>query len=128
MCLQADPPGRPGGHLPLFELAGCLLGAALLQGCTLPRLRLTPATWRAALGQAGPGSCPEADLAAADPQLARALHALRALGPAEVAALGLHFETHDALGRTVSGLQRGLMPALAPAAGCTGSNMALQVA
>lgn len=78
---------------------------ALLQGCTLLRLRLTPATWRAALGQAA-GSCAEAeaDLAAADPQLARALGALRTLPPAEVAALGLVFEAHDALGRAVSGL------------------------
>lgn len=89
-----------GGHLPKFELVGCMLGLALLHGCTLPGLRLTPATWRLALGLPVPE--PEAALAAADPALHRGLCLLRTLRPADVAALGLHFETHDALGRTVS--------------------------
>lgn len=98
--------GSRAEHLRAFELVGCMLGLALLQGCTLPGFRLAPAAWRFIFGQA---PAPEADLAAADPQLARNLALLRQLAAAssagrdEVAALGLHFEVADALGRTVRG-------------------------
>lgn len=84
-----------------------------MQGCTLAGLRLTPATWRLVLGQPPQ---PERDLAAADPQLCRSLQCLRQLVAATasgsaasqsaedgVAAMGLHFAMHDALGREVSG-------------------------
>lgn len=67
-----------------------------LQGCTLPGLALTRATWRALLAQPPQ---PEGDLSEADPALHRGLQLLRGLAPADLAGLGLHFEAHDALGR-----------------------------
>lgn len=67
-----------------------------LQSCTLPGFALTSATWRAVLDQP---PCPLEDLATADPLLHRNLQLLRGMGPS-VADLGLHFEQHDALGRS----------------------------
>lgn len=86
------------------------------QGCTLPGLRLSAATWRALLGQPQQA---ERDLAEADPQLYRGLQYLRQLAADRtvtsaaavaaakeeeedgVAAMGLHFAVHDAFGREV---------------------------
>ncbi|KAI3430304.1 hypothetical protein D9Q98_004900 [Chlorella vulgaris] len=86
-----------GGHLQKLELVGAMLGVALLQGCTLPGLGFTAATWRLALGQPPQ---PAADLEAADPVLHRSLQQLLALGPG-VADLSLHFEVQDVFGRLV---------------------------
>ncbi len=74
-----------------------------LQGCTVPGFSLSPHVWKLLLGR------PElvdlaADLAEADPQLARGLAGLRLLGGG-VEDLGLHFQTHDALGNTVGCLE-----------------------
>lgn len=87
-----------GGHLQKFEVVGAMLGVALLQGCTLPGLGFTAATWRLALGQP---PLPAADLEAADPVLHRSLQQLLAMGPG-VADLSLHFEVQDMFGRQVS--------------------------
>ena len=84
-----------------WSTCACLHCGAL-QGCTLPGFSLTSATWRLVLGQPPQ---PEHDLASADPMLYRNLQLLRQLG-ADVAALGLHFEQHDALGRAVSHAMR----------------------
>lgn len=86
--------------------------APTLQGCTLPGLRLSAATWRALLGQPQQA---QRDLAEAEPQLHRGLqylHQLAAAGTASsaaaatgqedgVASMGLHFAVHDAFGREV---------------------------
>lgn len=91
-----------------------------MQGCTLPGLRLSAATWRLLLGQPQQA---ERDLVEADPQLYRSLQYLRQLAaggttsPAaaardeqgdEVSAMGLHFAVHDAFGREVRGAGPGL--------------------
>lgn len=89
-----------------------------MQGCTLPGLRLSAATWRALLGQPQQA---ERDLAEADPQLYRGLQYLRQLAAGRtvtsaaavvaaaaeeeeedgVAAMGLHFAVHDVFGHEV---------------------------
>ncbi|KAL4422562.1 hypothetical protein ABPG75_008759 [Micractinium tetrahymenae] len=94
--MQREPWEQEGAFLRKFELVGRMIGVGLLQGCTLPGLALTHATWHALLGQPPQ---PETDLAEADPLLCRNLQLLRGLAPAELGGLALHFEAHDALGR-----------------------------
>lgn len=103
-----------GGHLQKFEVVGAMLGVALLQGCTLPGLGFTAATWRLALGQP---PLPAADLEAADPVLHRSLQQLLAMGPG-VADLSLLFEVQDVFGRLVGLHCRQLTAVISWLAGC----------